>query len=69
MADYEKAKAYIQANFNKFSEVMTDLLDRLKAKAKSIGLKIKDAVDDVNASRRSSSARPDLDKYTGSRKV
>lgn len=68
MADYEKAKAYIQANFNKFSEVMTDLLDRLKAKAKSIGLKIKDAVDDVNASRRSSSARPDLDKYTGSRK-
>ena len=33
MADYEKAKAYIQANFNKFSEVMTDLLDRLKAKA------------------------------------
>lgn len=68
MVDYEKAKAYIQANFNKFSEVMTDLLDRLKAKAKSIGLKIKDAVDDVNASRRSSSARPDLDKYTGSRK-
>ena len=49
MADYEKAKAYIQANFNKFSEVMTDLLDRLKAKARSIGLKFKKAVDDVNA--------------------
>lgn len=51
MADYEKAKAYIQANFNKFSEVMTDLLDRLKAKARSIGLKFKKAVDDVNEAR------------------
>lgn len=51
MADYEKAKAYIQANFNKFSEVMTDLLDRLKAKARSIGLKFKKAIDDVNEAR------------------
>ena len=30
---------------------MTDLLDRLKAKARSIGLKFKKAIDDVNEAR------------------
>lgn len=44
MADYEKAKAYIQANFNKFRDVMSDLIDKLEAAAKKAGLKLKKAV-------------------------
>ena len=44
LADYEKAKTYIKTQFGKIDELMDNLLDKLEAAAKKIGLKTKEAV-------------------------